>query len=77
VAELDDVSVLQVIEMIDGPTDAGRCVVADRPCDARDRCILHDPWADARAELVRALGSTPLSMLAARRQRAASAARPR
>jgi len=69
VAPPDDLSVLQVIEAIDGPTDAGRCVVVDRPCDARDRCILHDAWADARAELVRTLDATRLTALGSGRPR--------
>lgn len=59
--QLDDVNVLQVIEAVDGATDAGRCVVADRPCAAVDPCALHSAWATARAELVGVLGSTPMS----------------
>ena len=38
---LSEVSVLQVIEAVDGATDVGRCVVADRPCQAADPCVLH------------------------------------
>lgn len=55
------VSVLEVIEAVDGVTDAGRCVVANRPCDAVAPCTLHVAWGLARAELVRALGATPVS----------------
>lgn len=54
-ADLDEVSVLDVIEAIDGPTDTGRCVVADRPCGASAPCVIHTAWAAGRAELVRAL----------------------
>src|SRR5262245_494536 len=32
VVALERVSVLDVIEAIDGPTDVGQCVVADGPC---------------------------------------------
>ena len=56
-----DVSVLQVIEAVDGATDVGRCVVADRPCQAANPCVLHAAWTQARAELVRVLQSTPVS----------------
>lgn len=56
----DDVSALDVIEAVDGATDAGRCVVADRPCRASEPCVLHDAWARARSELVRVLDSTPV-----------------
>ncbi|MBI5088331.1 MAG: Rrf2 family transcriptional regulator [Actinobacteria bacterium] len=56
-----DVSVLQVIEAVDGATDVGRCVVADRPCQAAEPCVLHAAWSQARAELVRVLQSTPVT----------------
>jgi Rrf2 family protein len=60
---LDEVSVLQVIEAIDGATDAGQCVVADRACGG-EPCSLHVAWAKARRELMDSLGSTPLSAVA-------------
>lgn len=49
--DLDDVSVLAVIETIEGPTDSGRCVLADRPCNDQGTCALHTPWLRARAQL--------------------------
>ena len=58
---LSEVSVLQVIEAVDGATDIGRCVVADRLCQAADRCVLHVAWAQARTELVGVLQSMPMS----------------
>ena len=50
-ADLDALSVLAVIETIEGPTDSGRCVLADRPCDEGGICALHVPWLRARSEL--------------------------
>jgi Rrf2 family iron-sulfur cluster assembly transcriptional regulator len=61
---LEDVSVLEVIEAVDGATDVGRCVVADRPCDGGAPCSLHAAWVRARHELVGVLGDTPLSAVA-------------
>lgn len=58
---LSEVNVLQVIEAVDGATDIGRCVVADRPCRAADPCVLHEAGALARNELVVALQSAPKS----------------
>jgi Rrf2 family protein len=49
-------SVLDVVEAVDGPTDNGRCVVADRPCGRGPECALHGAWARARKELVASLG---------------------
>ena len=62
-ADLDHVSVLAVIEAVDGPTDTGRCVVADRACGGASPCVLHTAWAAGRAELVGALGGMPVSQL--------------
>jgi Rrf2 family transcriptional regulator, iron-sulfur cluster assembly transcription factor len=60
-AALGEVSVLQVIEAVDGATDVGRCVVADRPCRASVPCVLHGAWTSARAELVGVLQAMPMS----------------
>jgi Rrf2 family iron-sulfur cluster assembly transcriptional regulator len=59
-----DVSVLDVIEAVDGATDQGRCVVADRPCDGGGPCSLHTAWARARSELTRSLRATPVGSVA-------------
>jgi Rrf2 family iron-sulfur cluster assembly transcriptional regulator len=56
--ELGSVSVLAVIEAIEGPTDSGRCVLADRPCNESGTCALHVPWLRARAQLRRELDAT-------------------
>jgi Rrf2 family iron-sulfur cluster assembly transcriptional regulator len=61
---LDSVSVLDVIESVEGPTDSGRCVLEDRPCAGASQCALHQPWSRARSQLLSELGRTPLSALA-------------
>ncbi|MEI8239619.1 MAG: Rrf2 family transcriptional regulator [Actinomycetota bacterium] len=63
--DIDAVSVLQVIEAVDGATDVGRCVVADRACQSASPCVLHAAWAQARTELLRVLQSTPVSAASA------------
>ena len=50
-----DLSVLDVIEAVDGPTDTGTCVVAAVPCGHSEPCALHGAWARARDELMRSL----------------------
>lgn len=59
--DLGSVSVLAVIEAIEGPTDSGRCVLADRPCNEAGTCALHVPWLRARAQLLRELGATSVA----------------
>lgn len=60
---LERVSVLDVIEAVEGPTVTGRCVLADRPCGESGTCALHEPWARARDELLDELGRTTLAEL--------------
>jgi Rrf2 family protein len=61
VVDLSTVSVLAVIEAIEGPTDSGRCVLADRPCRELGHCALHEPWTRARNLLLDELDLTPVS----------------
>jgi len=61
VCELDTLSVLDVVETVDGPTDTGRCVVAERVCDPSDPCVLHVAWGRARDELRSSLGRLQMS----------------
>ncbi len=55
---LDELSVLAVIEAIEGPTDSGRCVLVDRPCNDTGTCALHVPWVRARIHLLGELAAT-------------------
>jgi Rrf2 family transcriptional regulator, iron-sulfur cluster assembly transcription factor len=64
VVALGDLSVLEVVEEVDGPTDNGRCVVADRRCAADEPCVLHVAWARARLELRASLADLTLAALA-------------
>lgn len=61
VVDLSGISVLAVVETIEGPTDTGRCVLADRPCTELGPCALHHAWQRARHELVRELDSMSIS----------------
>ncbi|MCC5951469.1 MAG: Rrf2 family transcriptional regulator [Acidimicrobiia bacterium] len=59
--DLESVSVLAVIEAIEGPTDAGQCVLVDRPCAESGTCALHVPWLRARAQLLDELDGTSVA----------------
>ena len=63
VADPAAVSVLDVIEAVEGATDTATCVLEDRPCSGAGACALHRPWAAARAHLLDDLGSTPIATL--------------
>lgn len=74
-ADPADISVLAVIEAIDGPTDTTRCVLESRPCASTGLCALHRPWLRARAQLLGELSATSLAELSAN-DRATPARRP-
>ncbi|WP_421120967.1 RrF2 family transcriptional regulator [Aquihabitans daechungensis] len=59
----DEVSILAVIEAVEGPIDTGRCVLEDRACAEAGTCALHRPWSRARGHLIDDLGSQRLSSL--------------
>jgi Rrf2 family protein len=61
--DLAEVSVLDVIEAIEGPSDAGRCVLEDRPCGQSGPCALHQPWQRARTQLLDELSNASLAAL--------------
>lgn len=53
-----DVSVLELIEAIEGPVRDDACVLRPQPCPAEVPCALHDAWVPARDALVSTLGAT-------------------
>ncbi|MFN8040063.1 MAG: Rrf2 family transcriptional regulator [Acidimicrobiales bacterium] len=63
---LADLTVRDVVEAVDGPTDTGRCVVEGRPCAATRPCALHDAWSGARDALLERLDATTLDLLPVR-----------
>jgi Rrf2 family protein len=48
---LADVSLLDVIETVEGPTETGMCVLREGPCPGTERCPVHEAWLSARTEL--------------------------
>lgn len=59
-ADPDELTMLQVIESIEGPTDSGRCVLENAPCPRAELCAIHDAWIRAREALLTELSTTPL-----------------
>lgn len=62
----EEVSLLAVVEAVEGPLDNGRCVLADRDCDQHDTCALHHAWARARTHLRDDLAAERLASVAVR-----------
>lgn len=59
--ELSRLSMLEVIEAIEGPTINGRCVLRGGACPDQETCALHDAWGPAREALLERLRATPVS----------------
>ena len=53
-----DAGMLDLIEAVEGPVEAGRCVLRGAPCPASEPCGLHNAWTRARNALVDELRRT-------------------
>ena len=58
-----NVSALEIIEAIEGPTDTDTCVLAGSPCNQLEPCALHAAWSNARSHLLMELRHTTLATL--------------
>lgn len=58
---LDQLSLLAVIEAIEGPTVTGQCVLRGGPCPTEENCALHEAWVLARQALLERLQSTTVA----------------
>ena len=57
----DRVSLLDLIELMEGPVSSAPCVLRGGPCGRQDEtCALHDPWQGAREALMAELAATPV-----------------
>jgi Rrf2 family protein len=59
----EEISLLQIVEAVDGPIALNRCVRAPSECPRDGTCAVHDVWCKAQSELVDRLEKTRLSML--------------
>lgn len=49
------ITLLQLVEAVEGPIIDGRCVLEDNPCHPDHHCALHTMWTNAREALMRSL----------------------
>ncbi|MFN8028271.1 MAG: Rrf2 family transcriptional regulator [Acidimicrobiia bacterium] len=59
--DLERVSVLAVIEAVEGPTDVSRCVLEARECSGGSPCALHEAWQRARGQLLAEFAATSVA----------------
>lgn len=59
--EAKDISLLDVVEAIDGPIQINECVDASGLCFFEDDCPMKSVWCDAQADMVKRLKDTNFS----------------
>jgi Rrf2 family protein len=59
-----DISLLDVVEAIDGPIALNECVHDDNACSFGEDCPLRPIWCDAQEDLVKRLKSTNFAQFA-------------
>ena len=69
-------SILEIVETIEGPTRSGRCVLRQQGCDPELPCAMHPTWSSAQDGVIDTLGETTLAALVAS-ERAIDPASPR
>jgi Rrf2 family protein len=60
-----EISLLQVIEALDGPVRLNRCVIEPSACPRDKVCPVHHVWAKAQVDLADLLSSTTFDQLVA------------
>lgn len=54
----EDITILEVVEAIDGPLSLNECTLSTSGCPFGESCPLRNLWCDAQADLVARLRST-------------------
>ncbi len=62
----DQITLLQVVEAVDGPIAVSSCVLWPEECGRSGSCPVHEIWCEARSLLVDRLKSTNLQELVER-----------
>ena len=60
-SDLGDLTMSEFIEVMEGKTDNGRCVLRAGPCPGSEECSLHEAWAEGRQALTDRLSAIPVS----------------
>lgn len=58
---LADIRIIDIVEAIDGPTGATRCVLRGGPCRPDGRCRVHEVFAQAQARYLETLVTRTLA----------------
>ena len=57
----EEISVLEIVESLEGSLDTGECALRGGPCHWQDVCAVHEVWSAGRAALADSLRSSTLA----------------
>lgn len=60
-----EISLLEVVEAIDGPITLNECTLNDEACLLDEKCPIHDVWCESQAVLVNKLRTTTFASFVA------------
>ena len=60
-----DLRLLDVVEVVEGPTTLQRCLLRGIPCGTDGTCAVHDAWSSAQQALTDRLAATTFAELTA------------
>ena len=58
-----EISLLEIVEAIDGPITLNQCTTDPAECPLGEECSVRDVWCGAQADLVKRLGETKFGQL--------------
>lgn len=58
-----DISLLDIVEAVDGPVLINRCVLGKGTCDRDETCPVHPVWKEVQQKMKKALGNVTLERL--------------
>jgi Rrf2 family transcriptional regulator, iron-sulfur cluster assembly transcription factor len=61
--EASDVSLLEIVEAVEGPSRSTRCVLRQQQCDPSAPCAIHPVWAAAQSGVIDVLAGASLAAL--------------
>jgi Rrf2 family protein len=59
----DEISLLEIVEAIDGPVMLNQCAVDPDQCPLGDECVVRNVWCEAQVDLVKRLAQTKFGQL--------------
>ena len=70
----DEITLLDIVEAIDGPIMLSDCTLNPTTCNASDQCVVRVVWCETRADLVKRLSQSNFGQLARSRMAVGAAA---